>query len=76
MTNIYLMYIYCTKFLKVISCQEKTDRLLLAIHHENIHKIASLRFLKLNLEYENIRMGRRAYKFIFLLWDCFLNLNL
>ena len=38
---LYLMYIYCTKFLKVISCQEKIDRLLLVIHHENIHKVAS-----------------------------------
>ena len=28
------------------------------MHHENMHKLASLRFLKLNLEYQNINMGR------------------
>ena len=32
------------------------------MHHENMHKLASLRFLKLNLEYQNINMGRRTYE--------------
>ena len=27
-----------------------------------MHKLASLRFLKLNLEYQNINMGRRTYE--------------
>ena len=40
-------------------------RLLIVIHHENIHELTSLRFLKLNLEYQNIKMGRRTYEDIF-----------
>ena len=30
------MYIYCTNWLRVISCQEQINRLLVLIHHENI----------------------------------------
>ena len=37
------------------------------IHQEGIHELASLRLLKLNLEYQNIKMGRRTYKYIFYL---------
>ena len=42
-----------------------------AIHHENIHQLASLRFLKLNMECQNINMGRITYEhlFYFLSWD-------
>ena len=32
-----------------------------AIHHENIPELTSLRFLKLNLECQNIKMGRTSY---------------
>ena len=35
------------------------------IHHENIRELASLRFLKLNLECQNIKMGRRIYGHLF-----------
>ena len=59
-----MLYIYCTKWLEVISCQDQIARLLVVIHHKNIHELASLRFLKLNLEYQNIKMGRRTYEHI------------
>ena len=39
-----------SNWLRVISCQEQFIRLLVVIHHENIHELASLRFLNLNLE--------------------------
>ena len=42
-----------------------TNRLLVVIHHENIHELASLRFLKLNLECQNIKMGRITYEDLF-----------
>ena len=32
------------------------------MHHENIHELASLRFLYLNLEMQNIKMGRESYE--------------
>ena len=32
-----------------------------AIHHENIPELTSLRFVKLNLECQNIKMGRKSY---------------
>ena len=32
-----------------------------AIHHENIPELTSLRFLKLNLECQNKKMGRTSY---------------
>ena len=62
--SIYL-YIYCTNWLIVISCQEQIKRLLVVIHHENIHELASLRFLNLNLEQHNIKMGRKTYEDLF-----------
>ena len=34
------MYIYCANWLKVI-CQEQINRLLVVVHHENIHELAS-----------------------------------
>ena len=41
------------------------NRLLVVIHHENIDELASLRFLKLNLECQNIKMGRKTYEHLF-----------
>ena len=35
------------------------------MHHENMHKLASLRFLNLNLEWQNINMGRKTYEYLF-----------
>ena len=71
-----ILYIHCKNKLKVISCQEKIVGLLVVIHHENIHELTSLRFLKLNLEYQNIKIGKRTHEhniFFFLSWDCVLN---
>ena len=34
------MYIYCANWLRVI-CQEQINRLLVVVHHENIHELAS-----------------------------------
>ena len=64
--------LYCTNWLKAISCQEQFARLLVVIHHENIHELASLRFLKLNLEYQQIKMGRRTCEHI--LFNSFMRL--
>ena len=57
----HILYIYCINWVKVISCQEQIVKLLAVIHHKKINELASLRFLKLNLEYQNIKMGRRTY---------------
>ena len=46
--------------MRVITYKKQINRLLIVIHHENIHKLASLRFLKLNLEYQNKKMGIRT----------------
>ena len=35
---------------------------MVVIHHETKHELASLRFLKLNLECVNIKMGRITYE--------------
>ena len=43
-------YLCHLNWLRVISCQEQINRLLVVIHHENIHELASLRFPNLNLE--------------------------
>ena len=51
--------------MRVMSCQEQINRLMAVIHHETIHELASLRFLKLNLECQNIKMGRKTYKHLF-----------
>ena len=60
------MHIYYKNWLKVISCQEQiVRRLLFVIHHESIHELAPLRFIKLNLEFQNIKMRRRTYQHIF-----------
>ena len=56
---------YCTNWLRVILCQEQINRLLVVTHHENIHELASLRFVKLNLECQNIKMGRKTYEHLF-----------
>ena len=42
---LYILYIYSTSWLKVISCQEHVIRRLVGIHYGNIHELASLRFL-------------------------------
>ena len=48
-----------------MSCQEQINRHLLVIHHENIQESASLRYLNLNLESQNIRVGRKTYEYLF-----------
>ena len=60
--NLASLYIYCTNWLGVISCQEQINRLMVVIHHGTIRELASLRFLKLNLESQNIKMGTIAYE--------------
>ena len=46
--TVHLQY----RLAEVISCQDQILRLLVVINHENIHGLASLRFLKLNPEVE------------------------
>ena len=41
--------IYFTNWLRVISCQEQINGQLVVIHHQNMQKLTSIRFLKLNL---------------------------
>ena len=53
---LYILCIYCKNGTKVISCQEETVRLLVKLHYKNIPELASLRFLKLNLEFQNTKM--------------------
>ena len=48
-----------------ISCQEQVNRLLAVINQGNIHELVSLRFLKLYLEYQNIKMRRKSYEHLF-----------
>ena len=47
------------------SQNEQIKRLMVVIHHETIHELASSRFLKLNLECENIKIGRITYEDLF-----------
>ena len=68
----WILYIYCTNWLKVISCQKEINRLLVVIHRGNIHEWASLRSLKLNLECQNIKMRRRTYEHLFYSCNLFL----
>ena len=35
------------------------------MYHESKHELASLRFLNLNLEWKNIKMGRKTYEDLF-----------
>ena len=51
-----------------MSCQ-KQIRLLAVINDENIHELASLRFLNVNLEWQNIKMGRKTYEDLFFCFD-------
>ena len=60
---LYIMCIYCTNWLKVISCQEQIVRLLVVIYHK-IMWISIFKVIKLNLEYQNIKMLRRTYEYI------------
>ena len=39
--------------------------MLVVIHHENMHVLASLRFLNLNLEWLNIEMRRKTLEDLF-----------
>ena len=58
-----ILHNYCTNWLKVISSQERIFRRLLKIHHVELAlELASLRFAKLNLEYQN--MGKRTHEHI------------
>ena len=50
-----------------MSCQKQINRLLAVIHDENIHELASLRFLNLNLIKQNINMGRKTCENLFFL---------
>ena len=65
----------CVPELRVISCQKQINRLLVVMHHENKHELASLRFLNLNLDWQYIEMGKKTYEdlFFFLSWDYVLN---
>ena len=47
------------------------NRPLVVIHHGKIHELASLRFLKLNLEWQNIKMGRKTYEHLFFSFSFF-----
>ena len=58
--------------MRVISPQQQINRLLLVIHHGNIHELASLRFLNLNLEWQNIKKGRKTYEDLFFFFFHFL----
>ena len=53
---LFILYIYCANWLTVMSWQQQIVRLLLVIHDENIQELSSIIFL--NLEYQNIKMGR------------------
>ena len=56
------------KLAETYHTKEQINRLLVVIHHKKIHELASLRFLKLNLEYQKIKM-ERTYEHLF----CFLS---
>ena len=60
--TVHLLY----KLVEIIKCQEQTVRLLVVRHHKNIHQLGSFRFLKLNLENQNIKM-ERTYEHLLLL---------
>ena len=47
------------------------NRPLIVIHHGKIRELASLRFLKLNLERQNIKMGRKTYEYLFFSFSFF-----
>ena len=57
-----ILYIYFTNWLGFISRQEQINRLLVVIHHEDRHELASLRFLHLNLESQKVKSRRRTYE--------------
>ena len=60
-----MLYIYCTNWMIVISNQEQINRLLVVMHHENILELASLRFLNLNLEWQNMKWEEKHMKVYF-----------
>ena len=49
----------------ITGTNQTADRLLVLMHHENIHELASFRFLNLNLEQQNIKMGRKTQIYFF-----------
>ena len=53
------------KLAEFISCQKQINGPMVVIHHVTMHELASLRFLKLILECENIKLGRIAYEDLF-----------
>ena len=63
---LYILCIYRINWLRVLSCPEKINRILVVIHHENIHELSSLRFLHLNLKWQNIKMRKKTYDLNFL----------
>ena len=42
----YILYIYCTNWLKVISWQEQIGRLLVVIHFEKLEKLRKISIFK------------------------------
>ena len=67
MTNIYCTYFTLTAKdgQKSYSCQEQLVRRLVVIHHANIQRLAFLSLIKLNLEYQNMKKGRKHKKIFF-----------
>ena len=63
-----MLYINCTNWLRDISCLEQFNTMLVVIHYENKHELASLRFRNLNLEWQNIKMERKTYEDLFFLF--------
>ena len=59
---------YCTNWLRLISCQEQINRLLVVIHHKTIHELEFSRFRKLNLGCQKTKMGSRTYEHLFSLF--------
>ena len=45
---------------------KQINRLMVVIHHENIQELTSIRFLKLNLGCQKIKMGRKTDEHILL----------
>ena len=56
----YLLY----KLAEIHVMPKRIHRLMVVIHHENIHELTSLRFLKLNLECQKIKMGNKTYEHV------------
>ena len=57
------MYIYCANWLRVI-CQEQINRLLVVVHHENIHELAS-KIPKSKSGMSEHKNGKKTYEDLF-----------